>query len=91
MGEAIREHGFLVDKLVGLSDEIVDLAPPSQPREQVVSLCSFSTSAESHHMELAPGGSDAPTWPSGMFEKGDKLTVTGNPKEITLMVRGTAK
>uniref|UniRef100_A0A5K3FGB3 Calponin-homology (CH) domain-containing protein n=1 Tax=Mesocestoides corti TaxID=53468 RepID=A0A5K3FGB3_MESCO len=89
IGDAIREQSGLVDKLVALSDEIIELAPPSGPKVPVVSLCFFMPNNGPHHMELAPSAcnSTAVTWPSGTFEKGEKMTVIANPTRITLKLR----
>eukprot|EP00108_Taenia_solium_P001365 TsM_001023200 transcript=TsM_001023200 gene=TsM_001023200 len=89
MGEAIRGQGFLVDKLVESSDEIVDLVPPSDPHEPVISICLFAPNSEPHYMELAPEQSDPAivTWPSGNFKKGERMTVSAKPSEFTLKLR----
>ncbi|VDK37895.1 unnamed protein product [Dibothriocephalus latus] len=93
MGESIREHGYLVDKLVGLSEEVVNLTPGSRPQsgpEQVVALCSFGNPddnvpcdadmdpAQAPHLNDSPLPSSA-AWPVGIkfFEKEDKMTMTG--------------
>lgn len=89
MGEAIREQGILVDKLVESSDEIVDLVPPKDPHEPVISICLFAPNSEPHYMELAPEQSDPAivTWPSENFKKGERMTVSAKPSEFTLKVK----
>ncbi|EUB55207.1 Plectin-1 [Echinococcus granulosus] len=89
MGEVIRGQGFLVDKLVETSDEIVDLAFRNDPHETVISICFFAPNSEPHYMELAPEQSDPAiiTWPSGNFKKGERMTIFAKPSEFTLELR----
>ncbi|VDM18581.1 unnamed protein product [Hydatigera taeniaeformis] len=89
IGEAIRGQGFLVDKLVESSDEIVDLVPPNNPHESVISICLFAPNSEPHYMELAPEQSDPAivTWPSGNFNKGEQMTVSAKSGDFTLKLR----
>ncbi|KAL5108280.1 hypothetical protein TcWFU_010429 [Taenia crassiceps] len=89
IGEAIREQGFLVDKSVESSDEIVDLVPPSDPHEPVISICLFAPNSAPHYMELAPEPNDPAivTWPSGNFKKGERMTVSSKPSEFILKLR----
>ncbi|VDL93908.1 unnamed protein product, partial [Schistocephalus solidus] len=103
MGEAIREHGYLVDRLVGLSEEVVSVMPGSRPQsvpEQLVALCSFGNADDNAPcgMELntaqSPNLHDSPlltsaAWPIGIkfFEKGDKMTMTGFKSKTTLGLR----
>lgn len=88
MGETIRKQSFIVDKLSGMSDEIVSLVPPNNPSESVVSICFFSPSSDPHYMELAPEQSDSAvtTWPSANFEKGEWMHVISSPANFTLKV-----
>lgn len=88
MGESIRGQSFLVDKLIGMSDDIVDLVPPSNPNEPVSSICFFIPNCEPHYMELAPEVDDIQVvpWPSRNFEKAERMTIAGNVDDFTLKV-----
>ena len=84
----LRKQSFAVDKLAGMSDEIVTLVPPNDPNEPVVSICFFSPTGDPHYMELAPEQSDPViiTWPSGNFEKSELMHVISSPGDFTSKV-----
>lgn len=88
MGEAIRGQSFIVDKLIGMGDEIVDLVPPNNPNEPLSSICFFAPNSEPHYMELAPEDGDVEVvpWPSANFEKAERMTISTNSNPFTLKV-----
>uniref|UniRef100_A0A158QDW4 SUN domain-containing protein n=5 Tax=Hymenolepis diminuta TaxID=6216 RepID=A0A158QDW4_HYMDI len=89
MGEAIRGQSFIVDKLIGMADEIVDLVPPNNPNEPLSSICFFAPNSEPHYMELAPEDGDVEVvpWPSANFEKAERMTILTNSNPFTLKLR----